>query len=213
MPRKPRTRKQPVCFFSLPKCASSSIGKLLVEWDNTWNLIGNYDQFSREHLADDVVESLWANGWWFTFVRNPWDRVISAWQMFEQNPKYSLPEVGGRSRTLDEVLRLADIDWKTYVRPYHAQQFPRELYGTDDYLQAHLAPCWTAPLDRMQFIGQVESVKADWDTVQDCTGIRVALGKHNTTKHKHYREYFNSSQRELVARIYQEDADKFAYTF
>jgi hypothetical protein len=213
MARKPRTRKQPVCFFSIPKCATSSIGKILLEWDNTWNLFGNYDRFSGEHLDDEAVTRLWANGWWFTFVRNPWARVISAWQMFEQNPKFAAPEVGGRRRTLDEVLRLADVDWKTYVNPYHAQRRPQELRGADEHLQIHLAPCWTAPLEKMQFIGQVESIAADWETVQDCTGIRVAMGRHNTTQHKHHREYYNREQRELVRRIYQEDADKFAYSF
>lgn len=213
MSRKPRTRKQPVCFISLPKCASSSIAKVLAPWDNTWNLMGDYEQLTKTHLPPEEVERLWQQGWWFTFVRNPWARVLSAWQMFEQNPKFSLPEVGGRHRELEEVLKLADIDWATYVRPYPNQQYPRELYGGDDYLQAHLAPCTTGPLDKMHFIGQVEAIDKDWETVQDCTGIRVALGKHNETKHKPYRHYFSPDLRDLVARIYREDIERFDYTF
>jgi hypothetical protein len=213
MPRKARTRSRPVCYYSSPKCASSSIGKLLAAWDNTWNLIDDYDQFSREHLPAETVSRLWEKGWWFTFVRNPWARVISAWQMFEQTPKFSTPEVGGRSRTLAEVLQLADIDWTTYVRPMHARQYPRHLYGTDAYLQSHLVPCTAAPLDKMHFIGQVESIEADWNTVQDCTGIRVALGRHNTTEHKHYRDYYDPELRDLVARIYREDIERFSYSF
>jgi hypothetical protein len=197
----------------MPKCASSSIGKLLAEWDNTWRLVGNYDRISRSQIDEETVARLWSTGWWFTFVRNPWARVISAWRMFEQNPRFSLPEVGGRHRELAEVVQLADIDWHNYTCPYYSQELPRELYGTDDCLRSHLVPCWTAPLERMHFIGQVESIAADWDTVQDCTGIRVALGRHNITQHKHYREYYNRELRDLVGRIYRGDTEKFAYNF
>lgn len=211
--RKKRTRKRPVCFISLPKCASSSIGKVLVAWDNTWNLMGNYDQFTKTHLPPDEVSRLWSQGWWFTFVRNPWARVVSAWQMFEQNPKFCDPAVGGRTRTLEEVVRLAEIDWSTYARPFPDQQYPRHLYGGDDYLQAHLSPCTVGPLDRMHFIGQVESIDQDWETVQDCTGIRVPLKRRNQTSHGHYRQYFTAETRGRVADIYREDIERFAYSF
>lgn len=214
MARKPRTRKRPVCFFGVPKCASSSISKLLAEWDNTWKLLGDYDYFSKEHLPTETVSRLWSQGWWFTFVRNPWARVISAWQMFEQNPKYSAAEVGGRSRTLVEALQLADIDWAAFAKLPQEVPFPRHLWGVDVNLQNHLMPCTVAsPLDKMHFIGQVESIETDWNTVQDCTGIRVALGRHNTTEHKPYRHYYNAELRDLVARIYREDIERFSYSF
>jgi hypothetical protein len=213
MSRKPRTRKQPVCFFSLPKCASSSVAKLLVQWENTWNLMGSYDQFSKTNLPPEEVDRLWRDGWWFTFVRNPWARLISAWHMFEQNPKFCLPQVGGRHRDLAEVVALADIDWSTYQRAYADQQFPRNLYGTDDYLRAHLCPCTIAPLSRFHFVGQVEAIKQDWNTVQDCTGIRVALGKHNETQHQPYRHYFTPDLKDAVARIYRDDIERFDYSY
>jgi len=173
---------------------------LLAAWDNTWSLAGSFEQITQTHLPPAELERPWLQGWWFTFVRNPWARVVSAWQMFEQNPQF---RDGSYPRDLASVLRLADTDWTC----------GNWVFGEDVGLRSYLIPCVSGPLDKLHFIGQVEAIDTDWNTVQDCTGIRVRLGQHNATKHKHYRDYFTPETRDTVARIYRDDIERFDYSF
>ena len=212
--REKRTRSQPVCFHHIPKCAGSSIHRVLRKLQNTWNLLDSYDEYSGTFLTPEEVQRLHSQGWWFTFVRNPFGRVVSAWQMFEQAPAYNVPAVGGRTRTLADVVSLiVDIDWSTWRRKYDGQRFPASEFGTDDYLIGHLTPCYCHPLNQMHFIGQVENMQDDWAVVQDATGIRVALPRINTTNHRPYRDYFTPELRDKVAAIYRDDIERFDYTF
>lgn len=206
MERKPRTRSRPVCFLPIPKCASSSVITVLRPWQNTWAFIHDYDRVARQTLAVEEVQRLHSTGWWFTFVRNPWARIVSAWQMYEQTPPFR----GDKSRTLDDVVKLlADCDWGLPA----PEPWPRDELANDYYLQQHLVPCSLLPLSQAAFIGQVETIKADWETVQDCTGIRVVLARNNKSQHKPYRDYFSAEQRDLVSRVYRDDIERFNYTY
>jgi len=179
----------------------------------TWGLYDNFDTYSGATLPPAEVNRLQEQGWWFTFVRNPWARVISAWQMFEQDKKYNRRSHGGRPRTLEAVIELAERDWEHCPLDPISRPFPLDKFGTDSYLLFHLTPCSYHPLSRMHFVGQVENIKSDWEVVQDSTGIRVPLARINVTKHKHYRHYYTPGLRERVRQIYREDIDRFDYSF
>ena len=83
------------------------------------------------------------------------------------------------------------------------------------FYQANRLVDWLRPdgIWLPQFIGRFENLQNDWKIVMKILGCNVDLKKRNTSKHTHYRDYYDLQTRELVAKRFEEDIDLFKYTF
>jgi chondroitin 4-sulfotransferase 11 len=66
---------------------------------------------------------------------------------------------------------------------------------------------------RVDFVGRMETLKADFHYVCERLGIAVELQRVNTSNHRHYSEYYSKELREYVATIYAKDIAIFGYQF
>lgn len=138
----------------------------------------------------------------FTFVRNPWDRVVSAFHCLQDDQG----TFGRRWRRVGGV-RLSR-DFKAYVR-----EGLRE-----DQRSIHFKPqiktfmCDGEFIPNL-FIGRFERLAEDWATVADTIGVSKELPHYNKSKHRPYSELYDEETRQIVADIYAEEIEALGYEF
>lgn len=145
----------------------------------------------------------------FSFVRNPWDRLVSEY-----------------------IYRKYPYSFKEFLVMF----FPTHM--DDNYLQGldlyrHILPqtdflCDNQGKILVDFVGKYENLVQDFSKVTKLiTGQNLTLPHKNKTSQKrfqqlvslvkknkiHYSEFYDKESKELVAKLYQRDIEMFGYVF
>ena len=129
----------------------------------------------------------------FTFVRNPWDKMVSSYF-------YELKWIKDKKLNF-----LGYVKNSPEINKYHNKAHRREQYQ-------YIIDQSNEPA--VNYIGRFENLQQDFDIVCDKIGIpRQKLPHVNKTKHKHYTEYYDDETREIVAEKYKKDIEQYGYTF
>ena len=142
----------------------------------------------------------------FSFVRNPWDRLVSAFFYLDQggmNPgdkfdrrKYLKEFNGNFERFVYESL----IDCKVLEQLHFKPQYD---WISDDN-GSILA----------DYVGRFENLQTDLKLISKKTGITFGKLPHiNRSKHKSYHHYYNNVTRDIVAEVYKHDIELFNYDY
>jgi chondroitin 4-sulfotransferase 11 len=146
----------------------------------------------------DISQGTWTNAFKFSFVRNPYDRVLSGWKnKIEKQQEKTFKEFVCKN------LIKYDVDNNRFHNlykpiPHHFSSLLNPKYSVKD----------------MNFIGRFENLQQDFDIICDKIGIpKQKLPHKNKTQHKHYTEYYDDETREIVAQKYARDIEYFGYKF
>ncbi len=171
-------------FIEIPKTATSSIHSVLaqhMEYDHT--KISRHAKYSE--LAEFYPES--KNYFKFSFVRNPWDRLLSFYFF--------------KKTDLAKIKISDNLSFKDFVLT--VKGLPK--FNQYSYIES---------FDNNSYIGKFENLQQDFDIVCDKIGMsRQQLPHKNKSKHKHYTEYYDDETRQIVAQKYARDIDYFGYEF
>ena len=135
----------------------------------------------------------------FTFVRNPFDRLVSCYE--------------------DRVIRKKG---RGFPREFNSKMSFRDfILGVQIIFpgNAHIHPYWNWMIDCKgmlfpDFVGSVETMDEDWDKLRKVCPIKLPdLRMLNKTNHKNYKSYYTPKTREIVTRLYSDDLILFGYTF
>ncbi len=187
-------------FVHIPKAAGISVGT------------GLFGGVTGNHLSVLEYQTIFSNQEFeqffkFTFVRNPWDRAVSA---------YFFLKKGGRNQ--------GDLRWsQKYLSRY--RDFDAFVKGwlsaRNVRLGRHFRPQYTylcLPGKRdpvVDFIGRYETLVTDYETIRAKLGIGTALNSINVTegKQKDFRDYYSEEAKAIVADVYRRDIELFGYDF
>jgi len=133
----------------------------------------------------------------FSFVRNPWDLIVSVFFYTKQDKKFS---------SLTDWLKQGIFNNGKYFLPPCMNR----------HWTTYLSGRWL--LDNgeigVDFIGKLENFQEDLDTVCDRIGVPRQKAPHlNKSKHKHYTEYYDDDSRDIIAKLYAKEIDYFKYEF
>jgi hypothetical protein len=186
-------------FVHIPKSAGVSVSRSLFG-----NLAGAHQSLKKYRIMFAPKE--FSEYFKFTFVRNPWDRLVSAF-FFLKNGGLTASDKRWSNKNLS-----AYPDFDAFVRNGIQQKNIRSF--------AHFRPqCDFICLKRKQpgvdFIGYFENLRADFAHVAQRLNLNSTLLEFNRTPYrkKDYREYYTDETRQIVARFYADDIEMLGYSF
>lgn len=202
-------------FVHIPKTAGTSIEKAL-GMHGDWRVEDREIFFGMstrgqegaalssvflQHLRAQEIEHLlpqaFATYFRFSVVRNPWDRLVSAYANLDPNLQQSAEQVG---------IQLRDLPFETFVE--------RSL----DVDHAHLRPQVDfLTTDRgdllVDYVARWENLADDFEAICRRLGVAATLPHANRSKREDYRDYYSAKTRTQVEARYREDIETFGYQF
>lgn len=184
-----------IIFIHVPRTAGSSMIKAGFE-----EVYGHVDIKWYIERNPGFVE----NAFSFAFVRNPWDRVHSAYKYLSSANLNAID-----SRFNNNVLRKYD-SFNDFI--LHGLQ-------TEEVLTfMHFVPQIDFLKDRnghvnINFVGKFENVDLDFKTVCSVLNKTFKLQKINASKPENYRDVYSEQTRKKVAEVYADDIKTFNYEF
>ena len=161
----------------------------------------------------------------FTFVRNPWDRCVSRYFYLQQRKTIIHNNYLKDNSTFAEFAKskgppYGPDDERNFYVGATKQMKGRSPNLATLFTQKHP---WDNQLDWISdengvvltdYIGRVENLQEDFNTVCDKIGIpREELPHRNKSEHKHYTEYYDEESKQIVAEKYAKDIEYFGYEF
>ena len=174
----------------------------------------NHGYTDRQIVHVDVTDLNYI----FTFVRNPYERLLSRYSHLCRRIK----ELG--SSGFGDFLTAGDKNILAYFNgsPIEIKNFKFKDFVK--FTQRVFDPHWEPQVDKFEkqvdsldninYIGRFENFQEDFNTACDKIGIpRQKLPHKNESKHKHYTEYYDAETKEIVAKLYAKDIEYFGYKF
>lgn len=192
-------KKEKCIYIHVPKAAGTSINKAIFG-----RTLGHY----KATEIKSKFPILFAKTFKFSFVRNPWDRVLSAYKfakmertesMGMRNPEqYRIPEFD----TFESFLSLWLVNQRVATLDFVFQPQVGFLYDFNDDLL-------------IDFVGRLETLEEDIKVIEEKLSIKLKIPHSNSTsKDLNYRnEYKNDEMINIVRRIYHKDIETFGYEF
>lgn len=207
----PYSESKRAVFVWIPKTAGTSLGVTLHHHGifrrgdpkNLWGRIPNDEQTrwaatQWQHLsAENIkrclpVDTPWEDYYSFSFVRNPWDRMVSFYEYVQSARLLPYSVHYGRSPL-------------PKFREWFDEGAPRDQLWYLRDSDGNIA---------VNFVGRFESLDADFAKVCEALRLpRVNLPKMRGSKRGDYRGYYDDCLRKKVARRYEEEVDLFKYVF
>jgi hypothetical protein len=180
-------------YYSIPKSASTFVRSTL--FPDSYGLSSKTLKQPCQYSIKSS-KSLDKKYFSFTFVRNPWSRMVSNWVYFTSN-KLRIHQMKLSGHDLSKYFKFKDfVRLSVSFNNHHWQ--PQHLFLGSN----------------LDYIGKVENLNQDWFNVcKELNLSNLPVKKVNTTNHKHYTEYYDDETREIVAEKYAKDIEYFGYKF
>lgn len=132
----------------------------------------------------------------FSFVRNPWDKMVSIYS----NPDNNLVETA-----LKQGIKLKNLSFDDFI------------IQTGNIKHIHLEPqhifiCENERVN-VSFLGRFESLQEDFNHLCKILGSDIKLPHKNQSTHRQYRDYYSEKSKEIVMQRYHKDIEIFSYSF
>jgi hypothetical protein len=192
-------------FVHVPKTAGKSMlavfGLPMLARDYLDPLVHIEDPYGHRRLVE-ARRWLEAGYWSFGFVRNPWDRLVSAFFYLD----------AGGCNAFDAAFREAHL-------ARYGGDFGRFVRDLDRHLEAqHFRPQshWLADDDGRLlagFVGRYETLARDFGKVAARLGLDAALPRLNGCAHPRWRDCYDLAGRRIVERLYERDLELFGHGY
>ena len=156
---------------------------------------------TKHHIVPQEIPE---NYFVFTFVRNPWDRILS-YYMFRNDPRNAdRKSIHPKERKISFKKWLQQLDkFKKYRRINRA--FSIAISQQADIIENFAA-----------YVGRYEFLERDIQFICKKVGMTtpvLQIVNSSTKKTRPYGEYYDAESRDIVAQMYNKDIELFDYKF
>lgn len=198
-------------FVHIPKAAGKSICSSLYGKPLGWHAsIRHYEIIFSKQELDRMFT--------FTIVRNPWDRLVSAYNFTRQG---GFLDADGRSHSQRSTMAKQISDFASFddfVKNFDFIDNVRNCDGKACLLfipQWRFITGWDSKI-AVDFIGKLENLAEDFKHITSKIGTEATLKHVNKSRHKKdndYRSYYSDESAEIVANLYKKDIELLDYRF
>jgi hypothetical protein len=185
-------------FIHIPKAAGTSIARAIYGMNVGHRKAVDYCKVSKREYKKYYT---------YSFVRNPWDRVVSAYNFAKQggtsyvqpipNPIYQSKLFSDFETFVTQWLSTADLRNEDVVFA------PQHWYIYDENMQC-----------LVDHIGRIETLTNDLQILEKQLNMKIVIEQLNQSNRKNdYRSYFTEETKAIVTSIYQKDIELFKYEF
>lgn len=185
-------------FIHIPKAAGISFNM---------SLFGNYGGGHRDlkFYEDKYPKWTFDSYYKFTVVRNPWDRLYSAYTFLKKGG-FDHIDKQWAEENLSQLNSFEDfvMTWVNKENVYSKIHFmPQFEFLTDSDGKVY-----------MDYIGRFEAIEDSFEVIARYLKIDTSLEKRNLTNNKaSYHKHYTDVMIQIVADVYERDIEEFGYTF
>lgn len=225
-------------YVHIPKTGGTSIEEALLEniaprcyINNRNTMFKKYfpiqgHSFAREYeIADDMFV--------FTFVRNPWDKLVSEYFYMKQTTrldkiikqfhktKFKRKHTNKSTDWLTPVVETINFN-KTYPTFKHfimkLFEVSYKSYSCDTIYHYEKQIEFIMDVDKttslVNFIGRFEHLQQDYNYICEMLDLpKTKLPHLNRSRHNDFRTYYDDEMKQQVLRYYNDDIKTFGYHF
>lgn len=184
-------------FIHIPKTGGTSVARALYGHGARHRMLRTMELADRQRF----------NAYFkFAFVRDPYDRLVSAFYYLLQCPLDSF-DGWWRTRflgTLDTFDQFVDalsasprLRRAAASHPAFMPQY-RFIQSVDGQI-------------KLDFLGRYERLQEDFDIVASRLGKQVTLGHEKQSRHAHFANYYTQETAAVVAKLYRDDFGLLGY--
>lgn len=154
---------------------------------------------TRHEVATAFPVESWEDYFTFTFVRNPYDRMVSAYA-YHVKGRYR----GVLNRSIPNLRNLTFREYLgTFVRRQQLTIFlPMVTYMTHERS--------SKPVD---FVGRFECVHEDYARLSALLKTDAPIPHQLSSHHDHYSTFYDEEARQIIEQVYGADLEEFDYSF
>ncbi len=203
------SKEKKFIFIHNYKVAGTSVRKILSDYQSeSYRFLSNLLWFSIKDIRDKhkltlskhadyrKVEAVFGTSLnefkLFGFVRNPWDWEVSKYEYMVQNKEHFQHKLAASFQSFDEYLA-----WRT-----------TEFRTQSSFFKDSEGKLFSGNILKIENKNEVNAY------LSSLVGKSISLPESNTTSRKPYQEYYDTKDMiEIIEKLYQEDIEKFSYSF
>jgi len=152
-----------------------------------WNTV--WETLVVPKLSDDAMIV-------FTFVRNPWDRICSAFHQCRDRARTEANKIDRAWEFLDWVKEVLAIDGPS-VNRHFAEQYDTAVFDGK----------------RIGLIGRYETIVEHWKIIGEQINCPLWIPRLNASEHGSYIDHYDDESRRIVGELYRREIETLGYEF
>ncbi|MCV3488049.1 sulfotransferase family protein, partial [Campylobacter lari] len=186
-------------FIHVPKVAGSSIERVIYQTDR-W-LIGHVKASDYVKFDRNKFDSYFS----FGFVRNPYDRVVSAYHYLKDGGG----TLGDKKWAAENIYKYSSFE--EFVLKLENAEIQNKILNWIHFVPQYKYLCDNEKNILVNFIGKFEKLEEDFKKILDILNRKDNLVHVNKSKHCNYKNYYNIKTYEVIRKIYKNDFEIFDY--